>query len=245
MVSARAAWRAIRITGLLGWALSAGLSAPSAAQPASYTLTIYVDEGRGQIAGHVFVQLSDGHNNLYRGFYPKEAVTDPFGRITGPLGVAGGEIRDDAHHHWDVKDTFVITKDEFRSAIVLIEEIRNSGAKWCLTNHCGDFALAVAKTAGVSIDLPTNLALKDRPGAVAKYLLQHGGVTRESAVEDCKANVTRTTAAGEITLGECGGCSAAEKQEHIAQLRRFRDNDLKACSLIGLSPDEKRRASTP
>jgi hypothetical protein len=245
MVSARAARRALCITFLLGWALLAALSGPSAAQPASYTLTIYVDKGRGAIAGHVFMQLSDGHNNLYRGFYPKEAVTDTVGRIAGPLRAAGGEIRDDIHHHWDVKRTFVITKDGFREAVVLIEEVRSSGAKWCLTNHCGDFALGVAKKAGVSIDLPTNTVLADRPGAVAQYLMQHGGVTRERAVEDCKANVTRTAAAGEITLGQCGPCSPAEKQEHIGQLRRLRDNDLKACSLIGLSPDEQRRASAP
>src|SRR5207249_4208002 len=78
--------------------------------PLKYTLTIYVDEGRGDLSGHVFVDLSDGKNHLFRGFYANEAVTDVFTKAPALIGAAGGEVRDDSGHRWNVKRTYNITK---------------------------------------------------------------------------------------------------------------------------------------
>jgi hypothetical protein len=227
---------ALRPLGILGVLVVLGASAAgtNAAEPISYTFTIYADEGRGAVSGHVFVRLSDGKNNLYRGFYPQQARTDTFGREIGPLGLGGGEIRDDVHHQWDVRQSYDISKDDFRNALQLITEVGNQHGSWCLTNHCGDFALAVARAAGVHLDLPQNTALGDRPGVVVQYLKQHGGVTREEDVASCTADVNARAAAGETAFQHCGACTAADVQQHIAQLHVLRDNQLKACAAIGL-----------
>jgi hypothetical protein len=205
-------------------------AAANAATPTSYTLTIYVDEGG---VGHVFVELSDGKNDLYAGFYPREAISEEIGRMFALPGWEGGEIRDDRLHSWDVKRSFNITRNGYRRAIQGIEQTRSEGRAWCLTNHCGDFSLAVGKAAGVSLSLPSSEVWKERPAVFGNYLMQHGGVSRDQAVNRCKADVARTVAAGEVSLRECDACSAAEKAENIAHLHQLGDRDIEACSLIG------------
>ena len=60
-----------RVRLLLAALSAVGVSASTNANPPlSYTMTFYVDEGRHSISGHVFVELSDGKNRLFRGFYP-------------------------------------------------------------------------------------------------------------------------------------------------------------------------------
>jgi len=224
---------------MLGADFGGGVEVTNAAAPTSYSLTIYVDEGHSDVVGHVFVELSDGKNVLYRGFHPEQARTDTFGRVIAPLGLGGGEVQDDRGHHWDVRRSYNISRDGYRDALQFVEQVRKQHAAWCLTNHCGEFALAVANAAGIHLGLPLNSALEDRPGVVARYLRQHGAVTREEDITRCTADVKTRAAAGEAKFRTCGGCSDADIQEHIAQLRVFRDKELKACALIGLSPAEQ------
>jgi hypothetical protein len=153
------------------------------AMPLKYTLTIYVDEGNGAIAGHVFVELSDGKNHLYHGFYPEEAYTDFFGKEVALLRLSG-EFRDDGHHPWDVKRSYNITKDGFEKAERGVEQAKKQGSKWWLTNHCGDFAERVAKEAGVPIQLPLTVTGRDRPAVFGSYLREHGGVTNSQQFKE-------------------------------------------------------------
>jgi hypothetical protein len=138
-------------------------SARSTNGPSSkYTLTIYVDEGNHAVFGHVFVELSDGRNDLFYGFYPGFGIRE--------------RIHNDRDHRWDVKRSYHIRRDGVRRAIRGIELARSQGQKWFLSRHCGDFAEAVAKTAGVPIELRWQPSGRDRPTVFGKYLRQHGGV---------------------------------------------------------------------
>jgi hypothetical protein len=202
----------------------------------SYSLTVFVDQG-GRAAfdsGHVFVEISDGGRQTYAGFYPQEARTATFGKATGPLHLAGGEIRDDRHHRWDVRRDYSITSAGYLAALRAIEATRSHHGSWCLTNHCGDFALAVAKAAGVSLDLPTHRVWTDRPAAFGGFLLQHGGTTRDDAIATCKSAVAVTVSRGEVALANCKACSEPQKAAHIATLHGLRDQDLESCSRIGV-----------
>src|SRR6266478_3480727 len=152
------------VLGMLGADFGGGVEVTNAAAPTSYSLTIYVDEGHSDVVGHVFVELSDGKNVLYRGFHPEQARTDTFGRVIAPLGLGGGEVQDDRGHHWDVRRSYNISRDGYRDALQFVEQVRKQHAAWCLTNHCGEFALAVANAAGIHLGLPLNSALEDRPG---------------------------------------------------------------------------------
>lgn len=148
--------------------LSASLS-PSQSLPTDHTLTIYVDEGG---VGHVFVELSDGHNHNFYGFYPSEAQEDTFGKPVALLG-AGGQIRDDRSHHADVQSAYHISKDDYEATIRGIEAARKEGPHWRLSNNCGDFVERIAKMAGIELDVPATLIT--RPELIAQYLLAHGG----------------------------------------------------------------------
>lgn len=143
----------------------------SQSAPMDHTLTIYVDEGG---VGHVFVELSDGHNHNFYGFYPSEAQEDTFTKGVAPLGT-GGEIRDDRTHHADVQRTYHISKDNYDDAIRGIEATRKEGKHWRLSCNCGDFAEGVAKMAGIELNLPKNSAGIVIPEVFAQYLLAHGG----------------------------------------------------------------------
>jgi hypothetical protein len=241
--SRSAAWlRAMQLVLLLVAILFPTACAVNAAAPTSYTLTIYVDEGHTDVVGHVFLGLSDGKNHIYRGFYPKEARTDVFGREIAPFRLGGGEVRDNRDHRWDVKRTYSITKEGFENALQAIELTRTKGSSWCLTNHCGDFASGVANAAGVSLELPQTRTGKNRPALFGAYLRQHGGVTRDQEVARCQADTMTRAEAGEMQLNQCASCPPTEKQRHISQLRQLRDKELKGCTAIGLSPEEQRRA---
>jgi hypothetical protein len=164
-------------------------------QQTKYTLTIFVDEGRGKLTGHVFILLSDGKNEIYRGFYPNEVLEEleAMGGIPGPLFmIAGGEIRDDSKvvtefgkapnlHHWDVKRTYNISREGFNRALEGMEAVKTQGDKWWLTQHCGEFAEAIAKVAGVNLELPGFIGLRNRPKVFGEYLRQHGGIINEES----------------------------------------------------------------
>lgn len=199
--------------------------------PLSYTLTLYVDEGHDSLSGHVFAELSDGKNRLYLGFYPKEAWTDEFSRVIALPGIiAGGEVRDDIRHRWDVRKTFLITQDGFKRAVETAELGRSKN--WCPLNHCGDFALGVAAAAGIKLDLPHTVTGTDRPELFGAYLRQNGGVTSKQ-IEDCEDDVRLRTTAGEVKIDGCEPCSTAQKQENLTTLHRLRDQKIKACDATG------------
>ena len=225
-----ARWANLRtVLVLVGLALVAA-PASAANPPLSYTLTLYVDEGHGSLAGHVFVELSDGKNRLFRGFYPKEARTDEFGKVIAPAGIAGGEVRDDVHHRWDVRKTFPITRDGFQRAVEAAEQGRSK--TWCLLNHCGDFALGIAAAAGVKLDPPHTATGTDRPELFGAYLRRNGGVTFKQ-IKDCEDDVRQRATAGEVKINGCEPCSAAQKRENLASLRRLRDQKIEACDATG------------
>jgi len=169
----------------LGWlsvfvvlmCLQLSMAARSTNAPSSkYTLTIYVDEGNAFQFGHVFVELCDGRNDQFYGFYPGFGIRE--------------RIRNDRDHRWDVKRTYHITKHGFISAIRGIELARSQGQKWFVSHHCGDFAETVAKTAGVPIELRWQRHGRDRPAVFGNYLRRNGGVI---AAKDPPRVVVRDT----------------------------------------------------
>ena len=190
--------------------------------PLKYSLTIFVDKGEGELNGHVFVKLSDGKNNLYRGFHANEAVTDEFGKATAAVRLGGGQIRDDRNLPWDVSRTYNITKSGFENTLRAIEEISKTGPSWWVNNHCGDFAEGVANAAGVPLHLPWTATGRDRPSIFAEYLLQHGGKQRASSnesksklkseVEDLYGQIL------EARQKESNAQQAVEKSENALQL---------------------------
>jgi hypothetical protein len=80
----------------------------------------------------------------------------------------------------------------------MIKESIVSRETWCPLNHCGNWAERVAKVAGIQIDLPWYDF--DRPGAVGKYLRDHGGITSGS-----NANVNSPTRQLSITAINLSG----------------------------------------
>ncbi len=148
----------------------------------SPSFTIYVNEGKGSFNhGHVFIELKNGTYDIYRGWYPDHERT---GGIKPLLGLAGGEIRDDAatavNGDWDVKETYPITQEKLALALTTISVWRDRHADWTPFRHCGDFAITVAQSAGLVIELPITLTGYDRPGLFGEYIEKHGGVLNES-----------------------------------------------------------------
>ena len=208
--------------------------------PLKYSLTIFVDKGAGELNGHVFVKLSDGKNNLYRGFYANEAVTDEFGKATAAVRVGGGQIRDDANHTWDVSRTYNIAKSGFENALRAVEEIRKTGPSWWVNNHCGDFAEGVANAAGVPLHLPWTATGRDRPSIFGEYLLKHGGKQRAAANESkSKLQLEVEDLYGQLVDAkqkESNAHQAVEKSEHALQLAsELDDSQAKSVAQEALS----------
>jgi hypothetical protein len=156
---------------VFSWQACAGQQAKT---PITHTLTIYADQSG--LVGHVFVELSDGRNDLFYGFYPPSNWEDTIGKLATSVLRIGGEIRDDKHHEWDVKSQqYVLSRENFNNAIRGIEEARTQGEKWWYTHHCGDFAEGVATVAGLDIHPPWTLLGRDRPFLFGEYLMAHGG----------------------------------------------------------------------
>jgi hypothetical protein len=133
-----------------------------------YQLTIYADEGTDSLEpfGHVFIGLSDGQSTEYLGWNPSNHVED--------------ESKYISQCEWDVRKTYNITKSGYEKALQVINEWNTSKLKiYNVTRpgfHCGDFAEAVAKAAGVSIDLSWQITRggRNRPGLFGEYLREHG-----------------------------------------------------------------------
>jgi hypothetical protein len=164
----------------LALSFALALAAFGQAPELKYTLTIFVDEGHGTFdVGHVFVELSDGKNRIYRGLYPPESVEDEFGKWSAILA-SGGQLRDDKYHGWDVKRIYNITKEGFDIAAesILATDLGQNPERWWFNNHCGDFAEAIANFAGVPIHLAWTGSGRDRPPLFGAYLREHGGRLR-------------------------------------------------------------------
>ena len=164
----------------LALSFALALAAFGQAPELKYTLTIFVDEGHGTFdVGHVFVELSDGKNRIYRGLYPPESVEDEFGKWSAILA-SGGQLRDDKDHGWDVKRIYNITKEGFDIAAesILATDLGQNPERWWFNNHCGDFAEAIANFAGVPIHLAWTGSGRDRPPLFGAYLREHGGRLR-------------------------------------------------------------------
>jgi len=132
-----------------------------------YRLTIYADEGTDklEVFGHVFIGLANGSNTLYKGWNPSNHVEDESKRI--------------ANCEWDVRKTYNITKSGYDKAVQVMNDWNND--KFRIYNvvrpgyHCGDFAEAVAKAAGVQVNLSWQLTGRNRPGLFGEYLRDQGG----------------------------------------------------------------------
>ncbi|HWS86640.1 MAG TPA: hypothetical protein VN282_06735 [Pyrinomonadaceae bacterium] len=139
-----------------------------------YKLTIFVDEGRGELNGHVFVGLTAGETTVYAGFYAKDKS---WGKPL--LKKGGGEVRNDAERasgcEWDVKQTYNISRAGYENALKAVLDWENEGLPWALSHHCGDFAETVARMAGVDVRLGQHLTGRNRPGLFGEYLRDNGG----------------------------------------------------------------------
>lgn len=189
----------------------------------THTITIYVDEGAAALVGHVFVELSDGHNRLFRGFYPEEAITDAFGKETALFRVAGGEVRDDKTHDWNVKRTYNITKEGFERALRGIDQIREQGTSWWLSQNCADFAEGVATTAGV----PLHIAGLHRPHVFGEYFRSHGGVLNRA--RDCSDEAEMVRLAEKGLEGSRAGLAwsvQAQSAEGVKNWQKAIEGDL-------------------
>jgi hypothetical protein len=162
-----------------------------ARQAKRYTVTVFVDEGpqtageqlraargasrdansSGTIVktGHVFIGLSNGDINTYLGFYGNQEK---------------GQVRVDAdlvqNGYYNVSKTYEISEANYHAALAVATQWNTDGKRWALDHHCGDFAEAVARAAGVPLeDFPRDVSIADlgrnRPGLWGKYLRQHGG----------------------------------------------------------------------
>jgi len=140
----------------------------------TYSITLFSDEGKGKMNGHVFIALSDGTETMYRGWYSNTKA------YTAVFGTDGGRIQDDTHHEWDVKKTYTITKAGYKKAVDAVTHWEKSGRPWSVQHHCGDFAEAMGQEAGVDIHLPIGWFGRTRPGLFGGWLESHGGILHDS-----------------------------------------------------------------
>jgi hypothetical protein len=85
---------------LAGFLISAGFLFPLRANAQWAQITVFVDEGRHDFNGHVFISLTDGTRPpLYYGFYSKN-------KALAPAALGEGEVRDDSGAGWDVKRVY-------------------------------------------------------------------------------------------------------------------------------------------
>jgi hypothetical protein len=166
------------------------IAVSSYAQNGPYTLTIFADAGSnasssGQQAsagsnfGHVFIELTNGPNQIYLGYYG-----DPHNPSRGQLRVDADLARDG---DWDVKSqTYQITDEGYRAAHGMIDKwgkVTSAGSwkPWC---NCGDFGETIATISGVRLpDLPKELGL-NTPRSWAQYLRDHGGTVNPKRILD-------------------------------------------------------------
>lgn len=181
-----------------------------------YKITIYADEGTDKLPviglqepfGHVFVGLTDGQSTNYSGWNP-------------------GGVKDESKYisgcSWDVRRTFDISESGYQKALQVINEWRTDRFK--IYNsfggpHCGDFAEAVAKAAGVQINLSFRMTGRNRPGLFGEYLRDRGAEVSASvfyvnSYVDTGISVKRGDkmtfrASGKVTFGPWVGSGGPE-----------------------------------
>lgn len=134
-----------------------------------HQITVFVDEGRLSLTGHVFISLSDGVKTFHYGFYSKN-------KLLAIISAGGGEIRDDSAHEWDVKRVYNIDETAYQNAFEAIIAWKNHNEAWWFDHHCGDFAETVLEAAGVNLPLNWSYTGRDRPAIFGRYLREHGGI---------------------------------------------------------------------
>jgi hypothetical protein len=164
-----------------------------------YAITVYVDGGPknvNQIAraavhtlsgpgsgsslsgqnGHVFLNITNGHVSTCMGYYGKRVPL-----VGGDLGDVPIRIEPYvAEHGWSVKKTYPVSEEGYHTAFQMVEKWNTDGKGWAKDHHCGDFAEAVLRAAGVHlVGLESGWA-GHRPGLWEKYLLKHGGQQRST-----------------------------------------------------------------
>jgi len=157
-------------------------------QGGPYTLIIFADAGSnassvaqqgssGSSFGHVFIELSNSDKQIYIGYYG-----DPKNPSRGQLRVDSDLAR---NGYWDVKSqTYEISEESYRSAHKMIDTWGTEVGSWKLWCNCGDFAEAVATTAGVPLpNLPKEVGL-NTPRSWAQYLRDHGGTVNPKRTLD-------------------------------------------------------------
>lgn len=184
-----------------------------------YQLTIYVDEGHGELNGHVFFGLTAGDSTVYAGWHSQN-------KTLALIADGGGAIKDDSslvyNCEWDVKKTYEIGRDGYLQALVIINKWNTDGLPWALRHNCADFSEAVAVAAGIKVGLPfgTEKLGGNRPGIFGDYLRRNGGDTGESTfnlngpittgIEIQSNEMVSFTASGEVSFGENVGSAGPE-----------------------------------
>jgi hypothetical protein len=170
-------------------------------QNGPYTLTIFADQGSapsaattnrssgsGSNLGHVFIELANGSNEAFIGYYGQ------------PGTPARGQLRVDAdlfrNGDYDVSKTYQITATGYLYAHQMIDVWGgHDGKKWGVYCNCSDFAQAVANAAQVDLaDVPTEMNA-NLPYLWAQYLRSHGGTV----------NNRRRPSTGDGTAGSAQG----------------------------------------
>jgi hypothetical protein len=185
----------------------------------AFQLTIYVDEGHGELNGHVFFGLTGGDSTVFAGWYSHD-------KTLAPLAKGGGEIRDDSSLvyscDWDIKKRYEITSEGYLQALVIMNKWNTDGLPWALRHNCADFSEAVAVAAGIKVGLPFGPEKLggNRPGIFGDYLRRNGGDAGESTFRlngpittgiDIQSNETVSfTASGEVSFGENVGSAGPE-----------------------------------
>lgn len=198
-----------RVTLVTLAALSIMIVSAGNAYCSGYRLTIYVDEGHGEINGHVFFGLTAGDSTVYAGWHSQN-------KALALIADGGGAIKDDSslvyNCEWDVKKTYEISRDGYLQALVIINKWNTDGLPWALRHNCADFSEAVAVAAGIKVGLPFGPEKLggNRPGIFGDYLRRNGGDTGESTFQlngpintgiDIQANETVSfTATGEVSF---------------------------------------------
>jgi hypothetical protein len=172
-------WTGFLSLFLVGLLWISAAQSPLFAQGGNYSLTIFVEEGAGELNGHVFLSISDGNKNEVLGFYSKN-------KLLAVASMGGGEIRDDSKTNWDVRKTYQLTKQGYIEAKRAIQKWRSEDEAWWVNHHCGDFVETVAKAARVGPDLPWTATGRNRPGIFGEYLRAHGGETKEASKDKFK-----------------------------------------------------------
>ncbi|PYS91837.1 MAG: hypothetical protein DMF64_10890 [Acidobacteria bacterium] len=178
----------------------------------NYQLTIYADEGSDKYEpfGHVFIGLTNGQTTLYKGWNTSNHVEDESNRI--------------ANCDWNVRKTYDITPSGYEKALQVINGWNTNKLRFYNVvrpgYHCGDFAEAVAKAAGVQINLSWQMTGRNRPELFGEYLRDHGADISaetyyvndfvETRIFIRRGDKVKIRASGEVSFGPIAGSAGPE-----------------------------------